>query len=109
MGPGDPIPYSQAAQADAPDNGAPAASEPVRIQARIPDSPRTPGRFVPHAPFIGAAGGLFIALLFILLSPGQAVLVLVLTLMGAVLGAIAKSAFHGGIDFMAAWRALRRS
>lgn len=74
----------------------------------MPEPPPTPRPPVRNASLIGAAVGLGIALLFVLLSPGQAVLVLVLTLVGAALGAIAKSAFREGVDVGAAWRALRR-
>ena len=114
MGPGDPFasrptPPADVPHARAPDNGAPAPpSEPVRVQARTPEPPPTPGPPVRNAPLIGAAVGLGIALLLVLLSPGQAVLVLVLTLVGAALGAMAKNAFGDGVDVGAAWRALRR-
>jgi uncharacterized membrane protein len=74
----------------------------------VPEAPPTPRGLVRNASLIGAAIGLGIALLFVLLSPGQALLVLVLTLLGAALGAIAKSAFRDGIDPAAAWRALLR-
>ena len=109
MGPGDPFASRPTASADAPpENGAPSASEPVRIQARMPDPPSPPRQPVQRAALIGAALGLGVALLFVLLTPGQAVLVLVLTLVGAALGAIAKNAFREGVDVGAAWRALRR-
>ena len=114
MGPGDPFasrptPPADVPHARAPDNGAPApSSEPVRVQARVPEPPPTPRGPMRNASLVGAATGLAVALLFVLLSPGQAVLVLVLTLVGAALGAIAKDAFGDGVDVGAAWRALRR-
>ena len=61
-----------------------------------------------NAATIGAALGLALGLLFVFLSPGEAVLILMLTALGAVLGVIVKNAFADGIDPGAAWRALRR-
>ena len=112
MGPRDPFatppPAERPAERPGPESReAGEANGPVRIQARMPDPPRP----VPRgsgAVVIGAALGLAVGLLFVLLSPGQAVLVLVLTALGAALGAVVRAAFRDGVDLEGAWRALRR-
>ncbi len=119
MGPRDPFASRPApprppvlSDGPAPDGPAldrPVSDGPVRVQAYPPDldrlRPLSPRR---HAVSIGAAAGLGVGLLFVLLTPGQAVLVTVLTGLGAALGAIARVAFRDGVDVDAAWRALRR-
>lgn len=110
MGPRDPF-ASRSAPAPpttaARDSGGPAGDGPVRIQARVPE-PVSPMRTASRSPVaLGAVAGLALGLLFVFLTPGQALLVLVLTALGAALGAIARTTFADGVDVGAAWRALR--
>ncbi len=110
MGPRDPFasrPAPPRPPADSSDG--PTPDGPVRVQAQPPVLHRADaaaGRR--NAVAVGAAVGLGVGLLFVLLTPGQALLVVVLTALGAALGAIVRSAFREGVDVDAAWRALRR-
>lgn len=116
MGPRDPFATPPAAERPAPGPAARPdlegreagdANGPVRVHARMPAPPSVPsptGRPV----VVGAAVGAAVGFLFVLLEPGQAFLVLVLTVLGAALGAIVRAAFRDGVDLEAAWRALRR-
>ncbi|WP_412061031.1 hypothetical protein [Rubrivirga sp. IMCC45206] len=112
MGPGDPFasrpaPDRPSAPQSAPPSNGPAEG-PVRIQARLPEPPPPPAGATRSAATVGAAVGLTLGLLFVLLPFGQALLVLVLTALGAAIGGLARSAFRDGVDVGAAWRALRR-
>ncbi|WP_420456208.1 hypothetical protein [Rubrivirga sp.] len=114
MGPRDPFatrpaPARPAVSSDEPSPNGPVSDGPVRVQAQPPDRSRAaPPAGRRNAVAVGAAVGLGVGLLFVLLTPGQALLVIVLTALGAALGAIVKAAFRDGVDLDAAWRALRR-
>ena len=100
------------ARADAPPSGsgaAPSASpEPFRVQARLPDAPRSAPMRASRAALVGGAAGLVVGLLLVTLGPGATAVVAALAALGALLGTVLRSLFADGIDVGGAWRALRR-
>ena len=107
MGPSDPFSSpTDTADARAPRPGRAEPSGRTRVEARLPDPPRSSR--ARRGPLAGAVIGLVLGALVVTVGVGPALVVLLCVALGAGLGALAQSAFADGVDLAAAWRALRR-